>query len=54
MKKILCKVILTIIIVMTSVVTVSAQHFTLENLLGNEFLPRGIRPMVSSEDGMHY
>ncbi|SEA00383.1 dipeptidyl-peptidase-4 [Porphyromonadaceae bacterium KH3R12] len=39
---------------MTSVVTVSAQHFTLENLLGNEFLPRGIRPMVSSEDGMHY
>ncbi|WP_076929058.1 S9 family peptidase [Proteiniphilum saccharofermentans] len=54
MKKILCKVILTIIIVMTSVVTVSAQHFTLENLLGNEFLPRGIRPMVSSEDGMYY
>lgn len=39
---------------MVSVVTVSAQRYTLESLLGGEFTPRGIREMVSSEDGMHF
>ncbi|MDR2816120.1 MAG: S9 family peptidase [Proteiniphilum sp.] len=36
------------------VATVSAQHFTLENILSGEFTPRSIRAMASSEDGMHF
>ncbi len=54
MKKFLCKVIVTTTIVIASVVSVSAQRYTLESLLGNEFAPRGIKTMVSSEDGMHF
>jgi dipeptidyl-peptidase-4 len=36
------------------IVTAPAQRFTLENLLSGEFTPRGIRAMVSSEDGMSF
>lgn len=36
------------------IVTASAQRFTLEGLLGDEYAPRDIRTMCSSEDGMHY
>ncbi|RNC67165.1 S9 family peptidase [Proteiniphilum sp. X52] len=39
---------------MASVVTASAQRYTLESLLGGEFTPRGIREMVSSQDGTHF
>ncbi|WP_298649511.1 S9 family peptidase [uncultured Proteiniphilum sp.] len=36
------------------VVTASAQHYTLEDLLSDEFAPRSITAMVSSEDGTHF
>lgn len=54
MRKVLLIAIATVSIVVRSVETVSAQHFTLESLLSGEFAPRGIRAMVSSEDGMHF
>ena len=47
------KILFTAIAVIT-VMTVSAQRFTLENLVGGEFAPGGVKTMESSQDGMHY
>ena len=33
---------------------VSAQGFTLQDMVAGKFAPRGIAPMVSSADGLHY
>ena len=54
MKKFLFTVIAAVTIVTASVFTLSAQHYTLESLVSGEFTPRGIRAMVSSEDGAHF
>lgn len=37
-----------------SVITLPAQHYTLQDILGGKFAARGIKPMESSADGMHY
>ena len=37
-----------------SIITLQAQHYTLQDILGGKFAARGIKPMESSADGMHY
>ena len=54
MKKFLFTVIAAITIITTSVSTLSAQHYTLESLVGGEYSPRSIKAMVSSADGAHF
>lgn len=41
---------------LTAIVLFSAvaQSYTLNDLLNGKFSPRGVRPMVSSHDGLHY
>jgi len=37
-----------------SIVTLQAQHYALQDILGGKFSARGVKPMESSADGMHY
>lgn len=54
MRRLLLTVFAVICMTTTTVVTVSAQRYTLGDLVSGEFTPRGISAMVSSDDGMHY
>lgn len=49
MKKIFLPALLSLILT-----AVSAQSYTLEEIVGGKFTPHGISPMESSADGLHY
>jgi dipeptidyl-peptidase-4 len=48
------KKIFVLLFSVASVITLQAQHYTLQDILGGKFAARGIKPMESSADGMHY
>ncbi|MFY9362965.1 MAG: DPP IV N-terminal domain-containing protein, partial [Dysgonamonadaceae bacterium] len=48
------KKIFVLLFSVASVITLPAQHYTLQDILGGKFAARGIKPMESSADGMHY
>jgi dipeptidyl-peptidase-4 len=48
------KKIFVLLFSVASVITLQAQHYTLQDILGGKFAARGVKPMESSADGMHY
>jgi dipeptidyl-peptidase-4 len=48
------KKIFVLLFSIASIITLQAQHYTLQDILEGKFSARGVKPMESSADGMHY
>ncbi len=54
MREMQMKKIFVLLFSIASIITLQAQHYTLQDILGGKFSARGVKPMESSADGMHY
>ena len=54
MREMQMKKIFVLLFSIASIITLQAQHYTLQDILEGKFSARGVKPMESSADGMHY